>query len=141
LWCLRAYEKSVFVDVFTGALGDYSPPYIKELCIVPREAPWIDPSIGFCNDWLLGSKYAVCQENLTKNLRCKLFLSRNLDKNVFIAKKRSIKQGLPVKKKALTIATVTVVSLLVTALFVYSQISELQNQISKLQAQNEELQD
>jgi type II secretory pathway pseudopilin PulG len=46
-----------------------------------------------------------------------------------------------VKKKALAIATVTVVSILVTALFVYSQISGLQNQISKLQAQNKELQD
>jgi len=46
-----------------------------------------------------------------------------------------------VKNKALAIATVTVVSILVTALFVYSQISELQNQISKLQAENNELQD
>jgi hypothetical protein len=39
------------------------------------------------------------QEILTKNLCCKLVLSRNLDKNVFIAKKSSIKQGLPVRKK------------------------------------------
>jgi len=46
-----------------------------------------------------------------------------------------------VKRKILVIVTVTVVSLLVTAVFVYSQISELQNQISKLQAQNKELQD
>jgi len=46
-----------------------------------------------------------------------------------------------VKNKALAIATVIVVSILVTALFVYSQISELQNQISKLQAENNELQD
>jgi len=26
----------------------------------------IDPSIGFCIDWLLGAKYAVCQEILTE---------------------------------------------------------------------------
>ena len=45
------------------------------------------------------------------------------------------------KRKTLVIVTVTVVSLLVTAVLVYSQISELQNQISKLQAQNNELQD
>jgi predicted RNase H-like nuclease (RuvC/YqgF family) len=46
-----------------------------------------------------------------------------------------------VKRKILVIVTVTVVSLLVTAVLVYSQISELQNQIDKLQAQNSELQD
>jgi hypothetical protein len=70
----------------------------------------IDPSTGFCIDWLLGGKNAVCQEiltkknsvsqeTLTKNLLCGLVLSRNLDKNVFITKKPSIKQGLTVKKK------------------------------------------
>jgi uncharacterized membrane protein (DUF106 family) len=45
-----------------------------------------------------------------------------------------------VKRKILVIVTVTVVSLLVTAVLVYSQISELQNQISELQAQNSDLQ-
>jgi len=47
-----------------------------------------------------------------------------------------------VKKKALAIttATITVVSILATALFVYSQISELQNQINELQTQNSYLQ-
>lgn len=44
------------------------------------------------------------------------------------------------KRKILVIVTVTVVSLLVTAVLVYSQISELQNQISELQAQNSDLQ-
>jgi hypothetical protein len=47
----------------------------------------------------LTKKSAVSQETLTKNLCCKLVLSRNLDKNVFITKKSSIRQGLPVKKK------------------------------------------
>jgi hypothetical protein len=41
---------------------------------------------------------------LTKNLYCKLLLSRNLDKNPFITKKPSIKQGLPVRRKTLLTA-------------------------------------
>jgi type II secretory pathway pseudopilin PulG len=45
-----------------------------------------------------------------------------------------------VKRKILVIVTVAVVSLLVTAVLVHSQISELQNQISELQAQNSDLQ-
>jgi hypothetical protein len=36
---------------------------------------------------------------LTKNLRCGLVLSRNLDKNPFTAEKPSIKQGFPVEKR------------------------------------------
>jgi len=46
-----------------------------------------------------------------------------------------------VKKKILVIVTVTVIALLVAAFFVYTQISELQNQISVLKAQNGEVQD
>jgi len=46
-----------------------------------------------------------------------------------------------VKRKILAIVTVTVVSLLLAGLFVYGQISDLQNQIIELQAQNNELQD
>jgi predicted PurR-regulated permease PerM len=46
-----------------------------------------------------------------------------------------------VKRKILVIATVTVIALLVATLFVYIQISELQNQIGELQGQNRELQD
>jgi hypothetical protein len=51
---------------------------------------------------------------LTKNLECELVLSRNLDKNVFIAKKPSIKQGLPVEKKTLLTA-VSISALLLSA--------------------------
>jgi predicted PurR-regulated permease PerM len=46
-----------------------------------------------------------------------------------------------VKRKILAIVTVSVVSLLVAALFFYGQISNLQNQVGELQAQNSELQD
>jgi peptidoglycan hydrolase CwlO-like protein len=63
-----------------------------------------------------------------------------LIKTLLTAEKTSVKQGLPVKKKAFAIATVIIVSILVTALFVYSQVSELQNQINELQAQNSDLQ-
>jgi hypothetical protein len=43
----------------TLALGkDYSPPYIKELYIVQKEAPRGRSFTGFCIDWLLGFKYA-----------------------------------------------------------------------------------
>ena len=45
------------------------------------------------------------------------------------------------KRKILVIVTVVIAILMVTAVLVYSQISEFQNQISKLQAQNKELQD
>ena len=45
------------------------------------------------------------------------------------------------KRKILVIVTVTVIALLVAAFFVYSQISELQNQIGVLKAQNVEVQD
>jgi hypothetical protein len=47
----------------------------------------------------------LSQEILTKNLCCGLVLSRNLDKNPFIAKKPSVSQGLPVRKKTLITAT------------------------------------
>jgi type II secretory pathway pseudopilin PulG len=43
------------------------------------------------------------------------------------------------KKKMLAIATVMIVVLLVVSLFVYSRISELQNQIGQLQEQNSNL--
>ena len=52
------------------------------------------------------------QETLTKKLCCGLVLSRNLDKNPFIAKKPSIKQGLPVNKKRLLTAAFISVLLL-----------------------------
>jgi FtsZ-binding cell division protein ZapB len=45
-----------------------------------------------------------------------------------------------VKRKILAIATVTVVAVLVGALFGYIQIKDLQNQIGELQTQNDELQ-
>ena len=43
------------------------------------------------------------------------------------------------KKKIVGIVIVTVIALLVGAFFVYSQITELQNQISELKAQNSDL--
>jgi cell division protein FtsL len=64
-----------------------------------------------------------------------------LTKTLLPRKQPDIKQELQVKSRILAIVTVTVVSLLVTALFVYSQISELQNQIGALEAQNGEVQD
>lgn len=45
------------------------------------------------------------------------------------------------RKAALTIATVTIISILVTVLFVHSQINSLQNQVSSLQTRNNELLD
>ena len=44
-----------------------------------------------------------------------------------------------VKKKMLAVVAVTIVSLLLVSLFVYSRISELQSQISELQEQNSNL--
>jgi len=61
----------------------------------------------------------ACQEILTKNLFCELVLSRNLDKNVFIAKKPSIKQGLPVEKKP--ILTIAIISALLFSAIVVTQ--------------------
>jgi hypothetical protein len=53
---------------------------------------------------------------LTKNLECELVLSRNLDKNVFIAKKSRIRQGLPVRKKTfLTAGFISVLFLVAIA--------------------------
>jgi TolA-binding protein len=45
-----------------------------------------------------------------------------------------------VNRKILAVATVTVVALLVVALFAYNQISQLQNQVSELESQNSDLQ-
>ena len=45
------------------------------------------------------------------------------------------------KRKILVIVTVTVIAILVASFFVYAQISELQNQIGALKAQNGEVQD
>jgi hypothetical protein len=38
------------------------------MVLVEKSADADRPSTGFCNDWLLGGKYAVCQETLTKKL-------------------------------------------------------------------------
>jgi hypothetical protein len=46
-----------------------------------------------------------------------------------------------VKRKTLVIVTVTVIALLVASFLIYAQISELQNQIGALKAQNGEVQD
>jgi hypothetical protein len=62
---LYGLERVVVSWGFSSWFGDSAP--IRDL-----------PPIGFCNDWLLGSKYAACQENLTKPW------SRNLDKNPLI---------------------------------------------------------
>jgi heme/copper-type cytochrome/quinol oxidase subunit 2 len=45
-----------------------------------------------------------------------------------------------VKRKTLVVVTVTVIALLVASFFIYAQISELQNQIGALKAQNGEVQ-
>jgi hypothetical protein len=56
------------------------------------------------------------QETLTKKLVCELVLSRNLDKNAFITRKSSIKQGLPMEKKALfAVAFISVLLLSIIA--------------------------
>jgi hypothetical protein len=39
---------------------------IKNLYIVLKRSAVDRPSTGFCIDWLLGFKYAVCQDFLTK---------------------------------------------------------------------------
>jgi hypothetical protein len=71
----------------------------------------------------LTKKKQVSQETLTKNLCCGLVLSRNLDKNVFIAKKPSIKQGLPVEKK--TLLTAVCISLLLFSAVAGTQLLNL----------------
>jgi cell division protein FtsL len=66
--------------------------------------------------------------------------SRKLDKHAFKAEKSSINQGLLTERKVLVIVAAVATTLLIGALFVYIQISELQNQIRELKAQNSELQ-
>jgi hypothetical protein len=90
----------------TSARKRLYPPYIKAETLSELRVP--------CQE-ILTKKNLVSQETLTKNLCCELVWSRNLDKNAFIAKKPSIKQGLPVEKKTL-ITAITVSVLLFSAL-------------------------
>jgi cell division protein FtsL len=75
----------------------------------------------------LTKKLAVSQETLIKTL-----LSR---------KKPSIEQGLPMKRTALAIVLIVIVSLSITTWFVHNQINDLQNQINELHLQNSAMQD
>jgi cell division protein FtsL len=55
-------------------------------------------------------------------------------------KKYRIEWGLLVKRKVLVVVAVTIIALLGASFLVYTQISELQNQIGALRAQNGEVQ-
>jgi hypothetical protein len=59
----------------------------KWLFSVVKSSDRVDlPSTDFCNDWLLGGKYAVCQEILTKK---RVFGQETLTKKPFNKKNAS----------------------------------------------------